>query len=387
MLVDSRDDESGRSALHDTNHWASIAHTLLFRGHLVRALHKNLIRQSHEVAALQERLQEEQTRLGAVEEELALIRQEASTQRGALVQRVLDMAQGTGALLALLALIAYGAVRIANGAFYARLGVTPEEVGLSYAVILSRAIGSLILLLVSITLMSTAILSTEEDDSTPWQIFLRILFFLLGVIVLRALIPSQLFHGLVVAVIFFLSVLAVRRHRSSDSSPSQEGSPATNVPGSNDSAQEHSETRTQVNHGLLQRSTQAWWIAVIVILTFSFAATLGYQSARPVLEGEPVDCTCVAVFGVATLGFPWLSGSAGFLGIQTEEGRLEWIDGKKPGAPELPGSDSMVYLGANNGMIVVYDAENQQSLRYPVEAVKVTIKPRKAILFLRLEDN
>jgi hypothetical protein len=139
-----------------------------------RALHDELIRQLSEVGGLRRRLQEEEKRLATVEQELASLKQKPSPRHEALLQRLLDTAQGTGALLAVLALLIYGAVRIANAAFYARLGVAPEEVGLSYSAILSRAIGSIILLLTSIGLIVISIVVGADEEEKFWRYLTRL---------------------------------------------------------------------------------------------------------------------------------------------------------------------------------------------------------------------
>jgi hypothetical protein len=59
------------------------------------------------------------------------------------------------AFLAFFAIVLFGAVRFANGAFYARLGLTPEDVGLNSGVILARSAMSAVLLVTSLILLGS----------------------------------------------------------------------------------------------------------------------------------------------------------------------------------------------------------------------------------------
>jgi hypothetical protein len=199
---------------------------------------------------------------------------------------------------------------------------------------------------------------------------------------LKALIPSEPIFWFLICTSLIMAAIAHRR-LSKVSNSSTEGSLKESNGRSTDSG---GPLDAGMSPRRLERLGQVWWVALVIIFAFALSAALGYQSAQAVTEGKPVECTCFAIRRIGSFSFPWLSGSAGFLGIQTEKGKLEWVDGRtseKP--PGLP--DKMVYLGSSSGMVVVYDAKEHRSVRFPIEAVKVTVEPREAILFFELENN
>jgi hypothetical protein len=92
------------------------------------------------------------------------------------------------AFLAFFAIILFGAVRFANGAFYARLGLTPEDVGLNSAIILARSAMSVILLVASLILLGFLAYAVQRKSSLGLQL-LGIPMAYLGLILFRTLFP------------------------------------------------------------------------------------------------------------------------------------------------------------------------------------------------------
>jgi len=71
------------------------------------------------------------------------------------------------AILAILALIIYGVVRVATDQFYTNLDVTPEEVGLNHTLIIGRAALYCVVIVASILIVEAAWISRTVPSKIP----------------------------------------------------------------------------------------------------------------------------------------------------------------------------------------------------------------------------
>jgi hypothetical protein len=66
------------------------------------------------------------------------------------------------------------------------------------------------------------------------------------------------------------------------------------------------------------------------------------------------------------------------LWVHAERVSLQWIDAAEPRT--LPGGQAFMYLGANDGIIVLYDLCNESALRVPAERVMLSaVEPESPI--------
>jgi hypothetical protein len=293
------------------------------------------------------------------------------------------------AFLAFFAIVLFGIVRFANGAFYARLGLTPEDVGLSSAVILARSAMSVVLLAISLILLGFWAFSARRER---WGLaLLGVPMALLGLVLFRALFPlpgsiepqsgGDNLYSLAIflggALIGFLVALQddlLQRRRD--------------LPGKADSSYAEKVTNSQAGEARqvakdevsARRRVIIVALALATALLLGLAGTLGYYSAGRVMDGKLLRCGCVQIRGTnINMSLPWVSGTPGFLAVRVQHAEVVW--NTRPTTPpewaSLPMKNAM-YIGQADGMIVVYDYDNDRPQRFPVGAVLLRVDPEQA---------
>lgn len=251
--------------------------------------------------------------------------------------------------LGVVGLAVYGSVRFADTVFYARLGTTPDSVGISYSETLSRVAGPVALLT---ALVLTTALCVRLKGSL--SLFLMCLMAAITVISLGVLLPLpqvRLFGRSLVPIILTLLIIFLAAGKSTRYVAFKEG---------------------------VQKDKR--WLLVLLgfalVIVFGLAGITGYREAGYLLgarwdaQTSPLPCGCVQ-YGGYDLSFPWLGGSQGFYGIEAQPVTVQWVgSGPKPKA--LP--ETVFYLGESDGIDVLFDPGSNQSVSVPAISVLLTAK-------------
>jgi hypothetical protein len=250
-------------------------------------------------------------------------------------------------LLTLAALVIYGAVRFADSAFYARLGVTPDDVGLDYARTLGRVAGGIALLAATVAILMWA----GSAFSKPGDRFVNTLGFFAGMAaggaLLKALLPPTSRLVVLALAVGLAGAGAVL-------------------------GRQHANGRITRWVAKLTGPRQIVLAAVAIVAIFGYAGVTGYRAAGYVVDGRELPCGCSNLFG-RNITLPWASASAGFLGVQADRASVKWIS--PSGHPRQVLPEAPIYLGAADEMIALYDPELHDVVRLPVSAVSVMLKP------------
>jgi hypothetical protein len=240
------------------------------------------------------------------------------------------------------AIAVYGAARFGASTFYARLGTTPDAVGLDYVRTLSRVSSAVVLGLSSIVLVLATGGWFRKKSSSPLRWGLLFVCVVFSWIVILTLLPLQT-PGRVISFVFVWLVAAA---------------------GYNSRA-----TLGEIRQRF--RAHPLTWIAAAVLATFTTTGIIGYRSAQYVMDGNTLPCGCTRL-GPWNIALPWASGSPGFLGVDVSKADLTWV-GTTAQNKDLP--TSAIYLGTSDGEAVFYDAETGSSFSVPTEAVVIRVMP------------
>jgi hypothetical protein len=277
----------------------------------------------------------------------------------------------TASVLTLVGLLLYGANRYAYEMFYGSMAVTPEEVGLTYPQVLAQtatgflliAMGVFALLAIYSTFMSVLWTVTwvnarearTEYVSAPRKakgfMVLGALAFFAGVVGLVALLTHFLPSG-VERLVFALAMLAALAQVFREARAYRAATGSSWVP-----------RPVLYFSGLL---SVALTIALTLLTALASAATVtapysnddGGAEASDVNEDTPIED------GLRRLLF----GNS----LTVEPAQVQPISSRNAGGVEdLP--SCALYLGAANGLVVIYDAAEQKSWRLPSSAVSITL--------------
>jgi hypothetical protein len=253
--------------------------------------------------------------------------------------------------LTLAALVVYGAVHFADYAFYARLGVSPEDVGLDYARTLAKVAIGFVLLAATVALLLTAGAQlAAKDDHGRMRGLLGWLGGMLalgmGSVLLLTLLPPVP-RLLVFAVSGGIIVLGAY-------------------------LDEARRVRLLRWAWTLDLSRKLMLGATGLVLIFGLAGVGGYHAAGYVRAGETPPCGCTKLFG-HNVALPWLSGSRGFMGVQAERAEVAWVNPANHPAHALP-TDAL-YLGSADEMVALYDVARAMTVRIPAQSVTVATEP------------
>jgi hypothetical protein len=251
-----------------------------------------------------------------------------------------------------LALVVYGAVHFGDYAFYARLGVSPDDVGLDYARTLGKVAGGLVLLGATLALLiaAGARLSSTDEGSTRWWARLLVwpLALFVSFLLLATLLPPLPRWTLLIA-----GACLVRLGAFLDAKRRSEGL--------------RSLVRDRDPMHLLAFG------ALGLIVTFAAFGIAGYRAAGYVRGGKELPCGCTNMFGL-NVALPWVSGSRGFMGVEAQTAYVWWADGGRGRRPPLP--EPAAYLGSADGLVVLYDVSRKATIRVPAQSVAFATEPR-----------
>jgi hypothetical protein len=247
-------------------------------------------------------------------------------------------------LLTVAALVIYGAVRFADSAFYARLGATPDDVGLDYAHVLGRVAGSVALMSATLAILLSAGWFVRRAN---WPMVTGALG--VGTALLRAMLPptSPLVAMAMAAIVLIAGAFARR-------------------------AREASQTA-----GWLPTLTRARLVivaAVGIVVIFGYAGISGYRAAGYVYNGQELPCGCSSLLG-HNITLPWASASEGFMGVEASPADVRWISPNDHKGDVIPGD--LMYLGVADELVALYDPVDHVVVRLPVAAVSVRLTPRR----------
>jgi hypothetical protein len=248
--------------------------------------------------------------------------------------------------LTAVALVVYGAVHFGQYAFYARLGVSPDAVGLDYGRTLGAVAVGLALFVAAIVFLLTAgALFTSNHGSGLGRFVLGLVVGGVGAVLLRTLLPPLPNPGLAVSIMAATAAGAVLNAN-------------------------HVALRAWAS-GLGGRATLAI-AAPAIVLAFGLAGLAGYHAAGYVYRGGELPCGCTPLFG-RNITLPWVSGSRGFMGVEAERAEVEWVNPSEPHGP-LPADP--IYLGTADNMVVLYDPTLHRAVRIPAQSISVETTPR-----------
>ncbi|MFI2076564.1 hypothetical protein [Streptomyces triculaminicus] len=254
------------------------------------------------------------------------------------------------ALATLLGLLLYGVARFGNAVFYARLGVSPDEIGVDPPLLLGRVAGTFVM----ITLISgLAVISYHwvwRDETPDWlsYIVITIVTFGLSFLVMVVFVPRSTAWKVILLVCFLagvptLSFLITHSHRFAELWPQ---------------AARVSAFRISVV------------TAVSVTAIFALAGVSGYRAATYIEKGSELPHS--VSFGPWRIDNEWLGGIPGFLGINAKQAHIHWV------SPTMKGEirtrlqrGHIFHLGTNQGVHYLYESRSQDVMRVPVSLVAV----------------
>jgi hypothetical protein len=247
-------------------------------------------------------------------------------------------------LLTVLALVVYGAVHFGEYAFYARLGASPDDVGLDYTHTLGRvAVGfGLLAGTVMFLLAAGALMGSKRDDvaGSLFEFVVCAPAVLVGYILLATLLPPLPRWTIWVAVVAVIALGAV--------------------------------LEATYRSGALARWLRTFDLrhaivlgAIGLVASFGLAGAAGYHAAGYVLAGEDLPCGCSKIFGI-NVALPWVNGSRGFMGIQAERAQVSWVG---PQHPDTRRPRRALYLGTADGLVALYDVDLGRTVRIPAQAI------------------
>jgi hypothetical protein len=336
--------------------------------------HPDLVGSLSEVDHLRHRLEIEQVRREAAE-------QLAAERTPSPSARLLDMIQIVAAMLAVLGVSVYGAIRLGHQVYGDRLGFKPEEIGLTYASSVSRAAVILVALTAVASFYVCGALFFGQLQGLQVPKIVRVLITLVLAIIGAVLAAASQFFasllgpradrligvflivcmviGLIILTVIYVvpftvrvSSLLIRRlpwrsRRSIQDSTSIP--PGTNDGDDGDDGQESVFDRLSRN--VRKPINVAFVISTLAFGSFLMAGISAKGAAERVQVGDPVD---------PSTGF-------GLLGIRAER---VLVSGDLGDTLELS-RRTMMYLGQADGTLVFYDPLTNTVIRLPGESVAV----------------
>jgi hypothetical protein len=319
----------------------------------------------------------------------------ASTSRWANLKKILD---SQSAILAVLGLLVYVMVHGAYDAFYHDLGITPDEVGMTYILIIARAglgfvayVVLLTIIVLALTLLMRFVRRNDKlmpRDLLPkdknsyyaryalFAVAALLIFFLyfLGSSTIYYLfrrsltmrIFSILLLVLIVALLIYLWKYGVPR-LSNQGRQRQVGT-ASPGPSTSPDAESYPRFKRVVDsfrttiRGLIGPAGLALLIASLVVLAlgmFHLSAAWGHHRAKMVQDGEEISSS--PLYGI--------------IGVRASPVCISWIGSQTPPIDE---AHQVIYLGQSGSTAVLYDSETDSVRRIPSSNVMITSREVKS---------
>jgi hypothetical protein len=334
--------------------------------------HPGLVGGPSEVDHLRHQLEIEQVRRKAAE-------QLAAERIPPPSARLLDMIQIIAAMLAVLGASLYGAIRLGHQVYGDRLGIKPEEIGLTYASSVSRAAVILVALTAIIAFYVCGALCFAQLQNLNLPGLVRVLvtlfLFVVGAVLATA---SQFFANLlgprasrlilvfffVCAVVVWISFIvrlvgpfAVRVVRLLVGKlPWGSGRAIKEVPtsvlsGTDDENRERESVLDRLVRNVRKPINVAFLVSTLAFGSFLLAGMSARRAAERVQVGVPVD---------PSTGF-------GLLGIRAERVLVSGDLGDRLELSKRP----IMYLGQADSTVVFYDPLTNTVIRLPAESAAV----------------
>ncbi|CAM5739689.1 hypothetical protein SAFG77S_01509 [Streptomyces afghaniensis] len=252
-----------------------------------------------------------------------------------------DIATTAAGITSLAGLALYGSVHFADAAFYAHLGLTPEDVGLNPAVTLGRVSVSFMLIAAALFIVVLPVVIFWRRTSFPW-LFLTLVGSAIGnVLLIELFAPSSEVGQLAVGIgeiVFVFIVLAVHEVGFS--------AILDNV----------KENKVEV----------AIFASFVVLLVFGAAGIFGLKAAY----GIDSRVTPESAFGVLPESFPGV-GRLGLLGVEAKPANIVWVSDSLKGGVATTKGFPLVFLGTERNLHFLYDARRRLVIRVPATLVLI----------------
>lgn len=253
------------------------------------------------------------------------------------------------ALLPLTSILLYFVVRNTYDTFYGRFGVTPEEVGITQAAIISRAAFGLgLLIAITIALLSFWIpFLIPARDPSAWRGFL--LATLMAVAATLIAWPLDPIGGLAGLLLFTAASYGVRTFWLFERSRERRPAKANGEAQGKKAQRFHTAVLPLLGLGVIL-------LALILLVVQQFFTDSANSVADKALRQEAEETGRGALLGG--------------LGIHAPLVDVTWT-GKAPTGLENP--DQLVYLGQADGIATFFDSTRQQTLRVPTGSFVLTM--------------
>ncbi|QJT02517.1 hypothetical protein G9272_21175 [Streptomyces asoensis] len=255
-----------------------------------------------------------------------------------------DIATTAAGVTSLAGIALYGSVHFADAAFYAHLGLTPEDVGLNPAVTLGRVAVSFMFIGVALFIVTLPAVIWFRRTSFFWLNATIVGSVIAYVLLVELFAPVSEVGSLVVAVgemAFVFIVFAV-----------------------------HEMGLSAILHSVKEKKVEvAILTSFAVLLAFVAAGIFGLQAAYGVASGVTSESSA----DVFPESFPGM-GRLGLLGVEAKPANIVWVSESLKGAVAITKGFPLIFLGTDRNLHFLYDIQRRIVVRVPATLVLIDIR-------------
>ncbi|KAB1977848.1 hypothetical protein [Streptomyces triticiradicis] len=255
-----------------------------------------------------------------------------------------DIATTAAGVTSLAGIALYGSVHFADAAFYARLGLTPEDVGLDPAVTLGRVAVSFMLIGVALFIATLPAVVFFQRTSFPWLLIALVGATLGNLLLVVLFAPSSGAGRLLLAAAEFLFILAALTVREIGLS-------------------------VLLDKVKEKKMEAVMFASFIVICMFVAAGSVGFRAAYDIES----RATSKLSPGLNPESFPG-AGRLGLLGVEAKPANIVWVSDSLKGAVKTTKGFPLIFLGTERNLHFLYDARRKLVMRVPAGLVLIDIR-------------
>ncbi|WP_159049527.1 hypothetical protein [Streptomyces sp. NRRL WC-3618] len=255
-----------------------------------------------------------------------------------------DIATTAAGITSLAGIALYGSVHFADAAFYARLGLTPEDIGLNPAVTLGRVAVSFMLIGVALFIVALPLVIFFRRTSFPWLLLTLAGSTIGNVLIVKLFAPVAEVGTLVISIGEMTFIFAVFAMHEIDLSVI-----LNNVKG--------------------KKLEVATLTSFAVLLVFFAAGIFGLRAAY----GIESTVTPKSSFNVIPESFPGM-GRLGLLGVEAKPANVVWVSENLKGAVATTKGFPLIFLGTERNLHFLYDVQRRRVMRVPATLVLIDIR-------------